>query len=168
MESSSIRHHIYLGLGSNVGDRQANLLAALTAFPPQLDILARSPVYQTDPWGYLDQDDFLNQVVKVGTDLSPHELLSFLKEIEQRLGRVKRFKNGPREIDIDILFIDDAVIEKEGLRIPHPHLAERAFVLVPLNDIAPKFVHPVFNKTINQLLSELDPEPLEKIEVEAS
>lgn len=164
METSNKKHVVYLGLGSNLGEREANLLAALAALPPRIEVLERSPVYETAPWGYLDQGDFLNQVIKVATSLSPLDLLAALKEIEKQVGRVPRFKNGPREIDIDVLFFDDQVIEEKGLHIPHPQLARRAFVLMPLNDIAPELVHPVLGKTIAQLLADLDAEPQQPLE----
>lgn len=163
-----MNHNVYLGLGSNLGDRRANLQAALAAFPPQLEVLATSPIYETEPWGYRDQDEFLNQAVLVSTDLAPAELLVFLKGLEKQLGRVPTFKNGPREIDIDIIFYDDAVIEEEGLHIPHPHMAERVFVLAPLNDIAPDFPHPILQKKVSQLYLELEGDPLEPLEMEAS
>ena len=146
----------YIALGTNKGNREVNLQAARQAFPPHIQILEQSPIYQTEPWGYADQPDFLNQGVNAKTMLSPLELLAYLKEIEKRLGRTPTLRYGPRVVDLDILFYDDLVFENEKLTIPHPRLAERAFVLVPLSKIAPTLRHPVREKTIHELLSQVD------------
>lgn len=148
-------HTIYLALGSNVGDRQENLKEAISQLVPQVSITAESSIYETEPWGYEDQDDFLNMVVQGETELEPLELLAHLKEIEANVGRTKTFRNGPREIDLDILFYDDLIMEDKNLAIPHPRLHERAFVLVPLADIAPDFVHPIWNHRIRDMLGNL-------------
>ena len=116
----------YIALGANLGDRAANLAAARTACEPLVHILDHSPVYETPPWGYADQPAFLNQVVKIETELSPERLLNFLKQVEADMGRLPTVKNGPRPIDLDILFYDDQVIELPGLSIPHPRLRGRA------------------------------------------
>lgn len=147
---------IYISLGTNLGQRESNLQAALKAFSPGIQTLKQSPLYQTKPWGYADQPDFLNQVVKAQTKLSPLELLDYLKEIEERVGRTPTFRYGPRIVDLDILFYDDLIFENERLIIPHPRLAERAFVLVPLSKIAPNLCHPVRKNTIQELLSQVD------------
>jgi len=149
-------HVVYLALGSNMGNRLANLKAAISNLTPQMAVKNRSSVYETPPWGYTEQAPFLNQVIMVNTYLKPLALLSHLKRLEVALGRVPNFQNGPRLIDIDILFYDDLVEDTPPLVIPHPRLYERAFVLVPLAEIAPDLVHPVFGKPIHELLDRLD------------
>jgi 2-amino-4-hydroxy-6-hydroxymethyldihydropteridine diphosphokinase len=149
-------HIIHLALGTNLGNRPANLKVALAALPPQVALMAKSQVYETPPWGYTEQEAFLNQVVKAETYLEPEPLLKHLKRLEVALGRVPTFQNGPRLIDLDILFFDDIVMDTPALVIPHPRLHERGFVLVPLNDIDPDLVHPRLNKRVSDLLSECD------------
>ena len=117
-----MNHIVYLALGSNMGDRLANLKMAVGNLTPQTTLKAKSPVYETPPWGYENQGAFLNQVVKVETYLDPPALLKHLKRLERALGRVRNFENGPRAIDIDILFFDDQVIDTSPLVIPHPRL----------------------------------------------
>jgi 2-amino-4-hydroxy-6-hydroxymethyldihydropteridine diphosphokinase len=149
-------HTVYLALGSNVGNRAANLKAAIAALPPQMEVKAKSRVYETPPWGYTNQEKFLNQVVKARTYLEPEPLLKHLKRLEVALGRVPTFQYGPRLIDIDILLYDDLVFESDALKIPHPQMHERGFVLLPLMDIAPDLVHPVKKQTIRQLIAFCD------------
>ncbi len=149
-------HTAYIALGTNLGNRLTNLKAALTAFTPQMTVLEKSHIYETLPWGYTDQPSFLNQAAKVETYLEPEPLLRHLKRLEVVLGREPTFQNGPRLIDLDLLFFDDFVVKTSGLTIPHPRLHERAFVLVPLNDIAPDLVHPEFKKTVREMLAECD------------
>ena len=157
-------HVVYLALGSNIGNRLVNLKEAISSLAPQMDVKAKSSVYETDPWGYADQEKFLNQVVRVETYLKPEQLIKHLKRLEVALGRKESFPNGPRLIDIDILFYDDLVLYSPALTIPHPHLHERAFVLVPLMDIASDLVHPVKKKSIRELALFADVSGVRKLE----
>lgn len=147
---------IWLSLGTNVGDRAQNLERALWALRAVGTVTAVSPVYETKPWGRVEQPDFLNMCAAALTDLAPLPLLTTLKIIERELGREPGLHWGPRLIDIDILFYNDLIYQDQQLTIPHPLIAERAFVLVPLADIAPNLVHPMTNQTITELLAQID------------
>jgi 2-amino-4-hydroxy-6-hydroxymethyldihydropteridine diphosphokinase len=149
-------HIIYLGLGTNLGERQANLQAAATGLIPKVRVLRVSSIYETEPWGYRDQPAFLNQVLEGETDLQPLDLMIFLKNLELTLGRQATFLYGPRLIDLDILFYDQIVINQAELVIPHPRLAERAFMLVPLAELAPELRHPSLGLTISILKNRID------------
>ena len=147
---------VYLGLGTNLGYRKANLKAAAAGLPPAAMVLRASGIYETEPWGYLEQPAFLNQVLEIETSLSPAGLLVFLKRLEANLGRQATFRYGPRLIDLDILLYDQLVLNQPDLVIPHPQLAERAFVLVPLAELNPNLVHPVLRASIAQLKDRID------------
>jgi len=145
---------VYLGLGSNLGDKTAQCLRALKEISASTHnhIRAVSSLYKTEPIGYRNQDWFINCVAEVSTTLPPHPLQEFLHGIERLMGRKKTVKMGPRIIDLDILFYGNEVVDEGGLIIPHPSLHERRFVLVPLAELAPDLRHPVFKTTIKDLL----------------
>ena len=146
---------VFLGLGTNLGHREQNLEQAREALKSFSEIKQASSIYETDAWGYEDQPQFLNQIVEIDTNLSPYKLLYNLKRIEKTIGRVKSFRWGPRLIDIDILLFDDRVIRLPFLTIPHKSMHERAFVLIPLAEIAPDYKHPIFKQTISELRDSL-------------
>ncbi len=146
----------WLSLGTNLGDRAQNLERTLLALRAVGTVTAVSPIYETVPWGVTDQPEFLNLCAAATTTLAPRPLLTTLKIIERELGREPGLHWGPRLIDIDILFYDDLVYEDAQLIIPHPLVAARAFVLVPLSDIAPDLVHPVTQETVAAMLARVD------------
>jgi len=147
---------VYLGLGSNLGDRERNLLDAVERLGKEVVIEQISSPYDTEPVGYDNQPRFLNAVVKCETKLTPDKLLAFVKQIEVDLGREATFKDGPRIIDIDILLHGDVVMDTPSLTIPHVRYAERAFVLVPLAEVAPDVVCPLKHKSIMELTNMVD------------
>jgi len=145
----------YISLGSNVGKREEYLKSALKEIKQFANIKQRSGIHETDPVGYKDQGKFLNMVTKIETELTPIELIVQLQEIEHKLGRKREIKDGPRTIDLDILLYNDQIIEQPNLKIPHPRMHKRNFVLTPLSEISPDTVHPKLNKSIKKLKDEL-------------
>ncbi|HVB63015.1 MAG TPA: GTP cyclohydrolase MptA [Ktedonobacteraceae bacterium] len=159
----AITHTVYVALGSNLGDRRGNLAAALQQLRAIMEITALSSLYETAPVGYLDQSLFLNMVCQGQTDQSPRELLKQAKAIETALGREATFRDGPRVIDIDLIFYDDIQIKQNDLIVPHPRMAERAFVLAPLAEIAPDMVEPISGHTVQELLRSVAQDGVKKI-----
>ncbi len=154
-------NRVYLGLGSNIGDSKSNIESALLSLDKKVNIINKSSYYQTEPVGYKDQAWFLNMVIEGETNLNPRELLSFTQSIEKDLKRVKTIVNGPRIIDIDILIYDDLKIESEDLIIPHPRMQERAFVMVPIFEIAPELV--INNIAVKDIIQNLKGEEIRKL-----
>jgi 2-amino-4-hydroxy-6-hydroxymethyldihydropteridine diphosphokinase len=160
---------VWLGLGSNLGDKRAYIRRALELLAPACRLLEVSALYKTEPVGIHGQDWFLNCAAKAETRYAARPLLEYLQAIERQLGRVRRTRNGPRTIDLDILLFDGLVTQEEGLVIPHPRMHERLFVLAPLREIAPALVHPVLGKTVTELAEGLvRPEHVELHEVRSS
>lgn len=150
-------HVAYIGIGSNLGDKIAHCERAISEILTidRHRLAARSSFFHTKPIGYAAQDWFVNGVIKIETDLEPFDLFRRLKAIEVKLGRKTTFAGGPRVIDLDLLFFDDRRLETEELQVPHPRLHERQFVLIPLSEIDPNFIHPVLKKTAGELLKEI-------------
>ena len=152
------RHKAYIGLGSNIGDKEEYLKEAINKISSEknIKIIKQSSFITTKPWGYLEQEDFLNAVAEVETILEAEELMDLLLKVEEELNRERKIKWGPRTIDLDILMYDEVISSDEKVILPHPRMHEREFVLKPLNEIAPYLMHPVFNKRIFTLLEELN------------
>ena len=149
---------VYLGIGSNVGNKEKNCREAIDLLNSEqkIEVTGASSLYITEPVGGPEQDDYLNGVIKIETDLLPRQLINTIKDIESKMGRiVYDEKNQPRIIDVDILFYEDLVIKKEGLEVPHPRMHQRAFVLRGFSEIAPEALHPALNKTVKELYTEL-------------
>ena len=148
----------YLGFGANLGDRKKNLAQAVNALNsrPDLTVLRTSGIYETEPWGLTHQPKFLNMVAEITTSISPSELLERVKKLEKDMGREDGPRLGPRLIDIDILLLEDQVVDEPELIIPHASLHLRAFVLVPLAELASELVHPVLGVTIADLAGKVD------------
>lgn len=148
---------VFFSIGSNLGNREENCLKAVEALRAEGIIIKKvSSLYHTRAWGYEDQPDFVNLAVEAETDMPAEEILRRIKHIERALGRVETFRWGPRVVDIDILFYDNLVMDTVDLTVPHPYIPERDFVLLPMAEIAPDFLHPVLKKDIKTLLRELD------------
>jgi len=145
---------VYIGIGSNLGNREENCLKALRLISEKTGkVKKQSSMYETLPWGVKDQPKFINMAAEIETELGPSEFLIVLKKIEKETGRKETTRWGPRTIDLDILYYDDLVLETPELSIPHPFLHEREFALRPLAEIAPDKIHPVLLKTVRELLS---------------
>lgn len=147
--------YAFIGIGSNVGDKEDNVERAIQLLKKKVKILKVSSFYKTEPMYYEKQDWFMNCVVKVETRMKPKELLTFLRRIEDRLGKNLPFKYGPRTIDLDILFYGKEVVSEDELEIPHPRIKERGFVLIPLSEIEPDFIHPVLKVDMKTLAGNL-------------
>lgn len=159
VEITRKRHRVFLALGSNVGDSYKYLKDAKELIKSEYTTINKeSKIYKTKPWGFVMQDDFLNQVIEIETFFESFSLLKEIQKIENKLARERKIHWGPRTIDIDILFFDDEKIYTDDLIIPHPYIEKRAFVLEPLKEIAPFFIHPVLNRSIFDLFEMLDKE----------
>jgi 2-amino-4-hydroxy-6-hydroxymethyldihydropteridine diphosphokinase len=147
---------VYIAFGSNIGDRYKAVENALSMLEKRgLKVTKKSKIYETEPYGYTEQPIFINGAVEIETELSCREVLKTLLSIEKELGRVREIRWGPRTIDLDILFFNNEVYDEEDLKVPHPDMQNRFFVLEPLNDICPDYVHPILNKKVSEMLSEL-------------
>jgi 2-amino-4-hydroxy-6-hydroxymethyldihydropteridine diphosphokinase len=146
--------NIYIGIGSNLGNRMENLRSSIAHLQNSLiDVMQISSVYETEPRDFCDQDDFFNLVARISTSMKPVQLLNTINRIEHALGRKRQISSGPRTIDIDILLYEDQIISGKRLTIPHPRMHLRSFVLVPLAEIAPQTIHPILRQNIDSLLA---------------
>jgi 2-amino-4-hydroxy-6-hydroxymethyldihydropteridine diphosphokinase len=147
---------VHIGIGSNIGNRQENCREAVRQLASRgVKVVKQSSMIETEPWGVAEQPRFINMAVEAETDLAPDRLFAILKDIEMQMGRIDAVRWGPRIIDLDILFYDDLVVDTAELKIPHPHLHERDFVLIPLAEIAPEKIHPALGKTVKELFDSL-------------
>jgi 2-amino-4-hydroxy-6-hydroxymethyldihydropteridine diphosphokinase len=160
-------NRVYIQLGSNLGNREGYLKQSQVMLIDEIGlIIKKSSIYESSPWGVENQSSFLNQVLLLETDVNPFDLLDIILNIEKEMGRVRIEKWGERIIDIDILFYNDEIIETNNLCIPHPYISKRRFVLSPLDEIAKNYIHPLLQKTINELLLEcLDEEKVSVYEL---
>ncbi len=148
---------VYIAFGSNIGDRYVAVSDAFKLIEESgMKILLKSQIIETEPYGYEDQPPFINGALLVETELSCREVLTNLLAIEKELGRVRKFKWGPRIIDLDIIFFNEEIYDEEDLKVPHPDMKNRIFVLKPLKDICPEYIHPVFKKSVAEILEELN------------
>ena len=147
---------IYLALGSNVGDRVQNISNSIALLDSKITNIKTAQSYESKPVGFVDQNNFINTVIRGETELPPEELLIFIKEIEKNIGRIERFKWGPREIDIDIIFYDSIEINTTNLTIPHPRYLERDFVLLPLIDLDENILDPIKKKSIKNIYESMN------------
>jgi len=163
-----MKNKVFIGLGSNIGNKKKNIYDALNFLRNNENIkLTRiSKFYISEPYGYAFQEKFLNCVAEIYTKYKPALLLQEFKRIEKKIGRKPTFKWGPRVIDIDILFYNDLILNTENLKIPHPDIQNRAFVLIPLADLEPDFIHPILNKTVHELIQELNIDQINSLKEE--
>jgi 2-amino-4-hydroxy-6-hydroxymethyldihydropteridine diphosphokinase len=147
---------VFIGLGSNLGDRKSNLMRAMEILEQRMKLLKVSSLYESEPVYKKDQPWFVNCVAKFGTILAPKELLEYLHDVEKKLGRERNVRYGPRCIDLDILFYGDEIVEDHDLKIPHPMIHERRFVLVPLAEIDPDYIHPTYRSSVAALLAKMN------------
>ncbi|HTI14718.1 MAG TPA: 2-amino-4-hydroxy-6-hydroxymethyldihydropteridine diphosphokinase [Dictyobacter sp.] len=161
--TSSTTTTVYLALGSNQGDRRKNLQKAIVTLQQVVTFQRISAIYETDPIGFADQPQFFNLVCSGQTELPAQKLLHYAKETEKKLGRLPTFRNGPRTIDIDILLYGNVICNQPELIIPHPRMEERAFVLIPLVEIAPTVIHPLHHITAAQLLERISSAGVNKL-----
>ncbi|MBO8153457.1 2-amino-4-hydroxy-6-hydroxymethyldihydropteridine diphosphokinase [Thermovirga sp.] len=147
---------VAISMGSNLGNRLSSLRKAILLLKKEgFNIIKTSDVFETPPFGVTNQPRFLNACLLMDTEINPADLLEKLKKIENEVGRIQRFRWGPREIDLDIIFYDEKVIDGPSLKVPHPHMHERPFVLIPLKQISPQWVHPILKKTVEQMAEDL-------------
>lgn len=146
---------VLLSLGSNLGDRVKNIYDGIQKVADKVGkVISYSPLYESKPWGVVSPNDYINACILVETQTSPEEVMTILHDIEKEMGRVRSTKYNDRTLDIDLLLFDQLIIDTEELKIPHPRMHERLFVLVPANQIVPMFIHPLFQKSIQELLLE--------------